>query len=273
MTDGAPDVRPDSAGRPSQASYEIDGHHVVPTELASGPWYAEQQHGACLLGLLTRFMEQVPVHQPMRFTRVTADLSRAVPMRPITVTARALRDGRRVQSLEALLSIDGDVLSRATATRIRVEPGLVPAAAIPSDRDDDAPPPFPPSGTGWDFDRPTFHDCLEVRTLESEDRLEARTWFRLAAPLVAGEEPSPTVRIASIADMTISAGGRLGSGWVSINPEVSLQIEREPEGEWICVSSVVRFTDDGVGMSEGVLHDLGRRIGRTAKSLLNHRPG
>lgn len=109
----------------------------------------------------------------------------------------------------------------------------MPDDVVPPPRADDAPPPFPASGTGWDFGRPSYHDCLEVRTLESEDRLEARTWFRLTAPLVAGEVPSPTVRVASIADMTISAGGRLGEGWVSINPEVSVQVEREPHGEWM----------------------------------------
>jgi hypothetical protein len=207
----------------------------------------------------------------MRFTRVTADLSRPVPMRPVEVEARALRDGRRVQSLEALLSVDGEIVCRATATRVRTEPGLVPTAVLPPARDGDAPPAFPEAGAGWSLDRPSFHDCLEVRTVESEDRLGARTWFRMAGPLVAGEEPTPAVRVASVAEMTISAGGRLGPGWVSINPEVSLQLERDPEGEWLCVSSVVRFTDDGVGMSEGVLHDRTGRIGRSAKSLLNYR--
>ena len=123
------------------------------------------------------------------------------------------------------------------------------------------------------MDRPTFHDCLEVRTTEQGDRLGACTWFRMTSPLVAGEEPSPTVRVASVADMTISAASRLGAHWVSINPEVSLQLEREPHGEWMCVSSVVRFGDDGVGMSEGVIHDRTGRIGRTAKSLLNFRNG
>lgn len=255
------------------AAYEIDGARVAPTEFAAGPWSEEQQHGACLLGLLTRFMERVPSAQPMRFTRITADLSRAVPMRPVTVTARALRDGRRVQSLEALLLVDGEVTSRATATRLRVDPGIIPTELRAPERADDAPPPFPEAGVGWRMDRPSFHDCLEVRTAEQEDRLGARTWFTMTGTLVAGEEPSPAVRVASIADLTISAAGRLGPGWVSINPEVSLQLERDPRSDWLCVSSVVRFTDDGVGMSEGELHDRSGRIGRCAKSLLNHRAG
>lgn len=251
--------------------YVVDGERAEPTEFASGPWYPDQQHGACLLGLLTRFLEQVPSRQPMRFTRITADLSRPVPMRPVTVTARALRDGRRVQSLETLLSVDGSVVSRATATRIRIEPGLVPVAALPPTRDDDAPPELPATAVGWDAERPTFHDCMEIRATAEEDGVNARTWFRLTTPLVEGEALSPIVRLGAIADMTISAGRRLGAGWVSINPEVSVQIECEPVGEWICISSAVRFSDDGTGMGEGVIHDGEGRVGRTAKSLLNFR--
>ena len=64
-------------------------------------------------------------------------------------------------------------------------------------------------------------------------------------------------------------GEAIRSDWISINPEVALQIERLPVGEWIGTVSEARFDDDGIGMSEGVLYDRGGRVGRSAKSTLN----
>ena len=253
------------------AAYVVDGDRVQPTDHARGPWFGDQQHGAALLGILTRFMERVPTAQPMRFTRITADLSRPVPMRPFTIRAEAVRDGRRVQSVQAAIEVDDRIVSRAFATRIRVDPGLVDAERIPPPRPDDEPPPFADVDTPYPLVDPGFHHCLQVRQLDPEDPLGGRTWLRLAGPLVEGEEPSPVLRLASIADMITSSAGRLGPGWISINPEVSLQIEREPEGEWFCMTSTVRFGDDGVGTSEGIVHDRIRRVGRASKSVLNMR--
>lgn len=253
------------------AAYEVDGERVVPTDHARGPWFGDQQHGASLLGLLARYMERVPSHQPMRFTRITADLSRPVPMVPFAVRATALRDGRRVQSLEAVIVVDDAVIGRAVATRIRVDPGLVDAERLPPLYPEDEPPPFATVDTPYAMEGPSFHDCLQVRRVDEDETLRSRVWLRLAHPLVLGEAPTPAVRMASIADMITSSAGRLGEGWISINPEVSLQIEREPEGEWFCVASTVRFTDDGVGISEGVVFDRTRRVGRSSKSVLNHR--
>ena len=56
---------------------------------------------------------------------------------------------------------------------------------------------------------------------------------------------------------------------ISINPEVSLQIERLPSSEWLCIESVVRFTADGVGLSSGVTFDRDARVAASSKSVLN----
>jgi hypothetical protein len=208
----------------------------------------------------------------MRFTRITVDLSRAVPMVPCTVTARAVRDGRRVQSLEAVIEADGKVVSRAFGTRIRVEPGLVPDEKVAPLYPEDESPAWVEDGTTWsDETAGSFHSCLEVVEDWQEDRLGGVTWIRLQHPLVAGEEPSPLVRLGSVADLVQSASARLGPDWMAINPEVSLQIEREPVGEWIALNTTVRLGDDGIGVSEATVFDRERRVGRTAKSTLNVR--
>jgi hypothetical protein len=260
-----------SAAEVPAAPYVLDGDTVLPTDWARGPWFAEQQHGASLLGLMTRFLERVPSRSPMRFTRISADLSRPVPMQPMQLTTRALRDGRRVQSLEVTIAVDGTVLSRAVATRIRVDPGLIPAELLPQPHEGDESPPFVTEETPYGIPGPSFQDRVESRKIDAAADGNGRAWYRLRGQLIVGEEPSPLVRLGSIADMVQSSASRLAPGWISINPEVSFQIEREPIGEWVCVTSAVRFTDDGVGMSEAVLHDRSGRIGRSSKSVLNHR--
>lgn len=253
------------------AAYRVDGDRVSPTEHARGPWFPNQQHGAAVLALLARFLERVPAARPMRFTRVTVDLSRAVPMHDVTVCARARRDGRRVQGLEATLSDRDQVLVRAVATRIRVEAGLVPRDRLPPLYPADAAPSFAGDEISYDMGYGSFHDCLEIRALEPDASGNDRTWYRLAHPVVEGETPTPFVRMAAVADMIMSSANLLGPDWISINPEVSLQIEREPEGEWLCNLSTVRFTDDGIGVSQGVMYDRAQRVGCSSKSVLNDR--
>jgi Acyl-CoA thioesterase N-terminal domain/Acyl-CoA thioesterase C-terminal domain len=255
----------------SISAYRFEGDRVIPTEHSRGPWFNDQQHGGCVFALLTRFMERVPSASPMRFARITADMSRPVPMEPMTLTARALRDGRRVQSLEATLSVDGSVIGRALGTRIRVEPGLVPANLLPPGRLEDEPPPFLDEETDYGMEGHTFHDCLEVHARQDADGLGSRAWIRMSQPLIEGESPSSIVRSAAIADFVSSSSWRLGEDWISINPEVSLQLEREPVGEWLCVESTIRFEDDGMGVSEAILFDRTHRIGRASKGVLNMR--
>lgn len=250
-------------------AYRIEGDSVIPTDFARGPWYGDQQHGGAVLGLLARFLEHVPAARAMRLTRLTADLSRPVPMERCTVTARALRDGRRVQSLEAVLAVEGNPVARAVATRIRTEAGLVPADKVSPMRDEDRAPEWLAETIELAPTGPNFHRCLEVRERQDPDGLGRLSWLRLVHPLVEAEEPSPLVRVASVADLVPSSAQRLGPGWMSINPEVAFHLERDPGGEWIAISGVVRLGDDGTGVSEGVLHDRAGRVGRTSKCVLN----
>jgi acyl-coenzyme A thioesterase PaaI-like protein len=250
------------------ATYRVDGDHVVPLPFAAGPWSADHQHGAAVAGLLTRALDRVPSAQPMRLARVTIDLTRPVPMRPCVVEARALRDGRRVQSLEAVVTVDGTAVARAVATRIRVQSGLVPAHLVPPPPPGDEAPPMAATRSFYALDRVAFHESLEIRDLDVSDPTRPVTWYRLEHPLVEGEDPSPVVRLGATADYVMGGARILGAGWTSINPELSFQVEREPVGEWICVASTIRLRDDGMGTSEGVLYDEVGRIGRSSKTML-----
>ena len=119
---------------------------------------------------------------------------------------------------------------------------------------------------------PTFGaDAMDIRFVEGAfDELgPATAWFRMRHPLVAGEEPSALQRLA--------AAGDFGNGisavvsWeehLFINPDLTLYIERDPVGEWICLQSQTRVADGGIGVSESTLFDGQGRVGRAGQALL-----
>jgi len=87
-------------------------------------------------------------------------------------------------------------------------------------------------------------------------------------PLVAGEEPSPLQRLAAAADFPNGIATPLSwADYVFINPDLTLYVEREPDGEWIGLDARMRVTDGGVGVSEAVLYDERGRVGRSLQSL------
>jgi acyl-CoA thioesterase len=56
-----------------------------------------------------------------------------------------------------------------------------------------------------------------------------------------------------------------------INPDLSLYVEREPVGDWICLSSETRVLSGGVGVAESVLYDREGRVGRAVQALVVER--
>ncbi len=53
-----------------------------------------------------------------------------------------------------------------------------------------------------------------------------------------------------------------------INVDLSVHLERMPEGEWVCVDAVTLPQRSGLGTAESVLSDERGRIGRAAQALL-----
>ena len=53
-----------------------------------------------------------------------------------------------------------------------------------------------------------------------------------------------------------------------INPDLTLYIEREPIGEWICLQARTIIAPDGIATAESVLYDLQGRVGTATQALL-----
>ncbi|HWN73135.1 MAG TPA: thioesterase family protein [Solirubrobacterales bacterium] len=255
-----------------EAFYERDGDFFRATELTRGPWDPGAQHAGPPAALLGYALEELPDAEQFQVGRVTFEILRSVPIAPVRVEARVVRPGRRVQMLEAELGdAEGEVLMRARAWRIRTAPVDVPAEALVASE-----PPAPPEQAAAANFFPTgqehgYHTAMEVRFV-SGDFVEpgpATVWLRMRQPLVAGEEPTPLQRTLVVADVGNGVSASLDfRRFLFINVDLTVQLERMPDGEWIGVDAVALPQPHGVGTAESVLFDRQGRIGRGLQTLL-----
>ena len=244
-----------------------DGRFVA-TELARGPWDPNALHGGAPAALLVRAFEQLPAAEGLGLARVTYEFLRPVPVGPLEVHAEVVRPGRRVQLLEASIVVDGVEVVRARALQVE--------AADAGDGAGESTPPPPGPSMG---DRPSCSvphhpmfafDAIEILFVAATwGGGPCTAWFRLRSPIVAGETPSPLQRLAAAGDFGNGISATLSwDDYLYINPDLTLYIEREPVGEWICLESETRIARGGIGVAESVLYDERGRVGRATQALL-----
>ena len=258
----------DEAG--SDALFVRRGDEYVATELTQGPWNPEHQHGGPVCALLATVVDAVPSLVPMRCGRLTVDLMRTVPVAALRARAEVVREGKRVQLVEAVLDHDGVDVARASALRVRV--GSTPDALTHPRRPDESPPRAPERHTGSALELaglpvPGFIRAIDMDRVVGNhgEGAPAITWYRLRVPVIAGEETSPLARLAVFADFTSGSANFLPiAQWSSINADVSMNVLREPVGEWIAVDAVAHAAGDGIGHSRASFYDTEGFVGSGA---------
>ena len=250
-----------------------DGPRMLPSPLAGGPWNPEHQHGGAIAGLLTRALELLESPVPMRLARITIEMFRGVPLRPLRVDTQITRAGRRIQSVEARL-YDGEVLvSRATGLRVRLDDSL-PELCTPDERDPElGEPPEASSQLRNDigFDRvPGFARAVDIQTaVAPECGIPANCWARLRCRFAEGEDTSAIVRLATLVDFASGAGNAMDyTKYTSINPDLTIHVLREPRSDWIGIRGTTLRAIDGIGQSFGHVYDLEGEVARVQTSLL-----
>ncbi len=173
--------------------------------------------------------------------------------------------------IEASLSGEGGELIRARAWRIRTSEIEIPDGVVTTPE----PPLGPEQGgkpeffsTGQDVG---YHTAMEWRSVGGGflEPGPATVWMRMNCLLVAGEEPTPLQRTLVAADVGNGISAVLDwRRYVFINVDLSVYLERMPEGEWVCVDAVTLPQASGIGTAESVLSDERGRIGRAAQALL-----
>ncbi len=256
----------------SEAFYERSGESsFVATGLTRGPWDPGAQHAGPPSALLGRAVEELVGDGGFQVGRIVFEILRPVPIGEFRIETRVLRPGKKVQLVEASLSVDDQELMRATAWVLRTAEVELPAEAIAGDPVPQGPeegwvPEFFP--TGWEEGYQTGMEFRAVAGAFLEPG-PATFWLRMRHPLVEGEEPSPLQRALIAADVGNGISAVLDyREFVFINVDLTVHFERMPEGEWVCVDAVTRPQPTGVGTAEAVLSDTQGRVGRAAQSLL-----
>lgn len=257
------------------ALYELDGASLVPSELTVGPWDPGSQHGGAPSALLAWAIESTESPDPLQVARLTVELLRPVPLRPLTLSTEVVRPGRKLQLVRAVLR-DGDVeVAAAHGLRFRTTDLPLPAGVEGEEPAPPGPEAGAPSGEGGlapDRSVTAFHTTAnDIRfTAGGFDRPgPATAWLRLLVPVVAGEPVSPAMRVAAAADFGNGLSWVLPpERWLFVNPDLSIHLVRPPEGEWIGMRSTTLPGSSGIGLTESALYDRSGRIGRSVQSLV-----
>lgn len=242
------------------------------TEHTGGPWDPLLQHGGPPAALLARAIERESPQWPATVVRMSVDILGPVPVAEVEVRSRVLRPGRSVELVQAELDAGGRTSVRAQAWRVRREQLALPE--LPRSHDDptlDPVPPFPDEDTalppGWTGG---YLHAMQWRVAGGDwaDRGPATIWGRMGHPLVPDEQPSGLQRVMVVADSGNGVSNVLPlAGWLFINPELTVHIAAEPQGDWICLDARTRLDPKGFGLASSRLFDRHRLVGRGAQSL------
>lgn len=237
------------------------------TEHTGGPWAPTLQHGGPPAALLARAIESEPSSRPAALARLVVDLLGPVPVGPVSVASRVMRAGRSVELVEAELSAGGRIAARAQAWRVRTTRLDLPAPApvpLPA-------PPMPaadtPGAKGWPGG---FLDAMQFRFTAGgwNDIGPATVWGRLRVPVVPDEQPSGLQRLMVLADCGNGVSNCLPIGdWIFINPDLTVHLNREPTGDWICIEAATQVDPSGFGVAASRLYDAGGLVAHGAQSL------
>jgi hypothetical protein len=265
----------------TSAVYTREADVYTPTEWAGSPWSRELQHGGPICGLVAMAAEAAARETGLTVVRITVDLCRPTPFAPLELGWRYVRRGRRLALLEVALRREGAEITRGSvlllAARDDGAEGLRP----------DEPPPPGPEGLEAALFAPReylahippgFHRSVEVRMCE--DEIGPAAWLTTPLTLVAGDATSPLVRAAMLSDLTFAIASRtllrrrtlpLDPGRMAmINADLTLYLERPPEGEWFAFRHTQLSGRGGVGVAEVTQLDRGGRYGRSLQALVEN---
>lgn len=254
-----------------QAFFRPEGELFLAGELTRGPWSDALMHGGPPAALLGGALARAEP-EPERFllTRITVELLRPLAIGPLRVETALGRAGRQVQRLSArLLNAEGTELATASAVRVRrAALELPPRPAAPALPGPETAPPFE-----FPFFRPdlvAYHRAVETRIVRGAwGQGPLLAWMRPLVPLVLGRPTSALERLLIVADAESGVCPPLDPRqWAFPNPDLTVYLERDPQGEWFGLDAVASAQPGGVGLVTSALHDRVGPFGRAVQGLV-----
>ncbi len=254
---------------PTSAIFRVEGDRVLTSPLAGGPWDPRAQHGSPPAALVAWIADTLPAPVPMQVARLTIDLMRPVPVGPLRFASEIVREGRKIQLCVVRL-FAGDVeVVRAQVLRIRTLAVDIPdiAATPPLD----VPGPDQCSDDAGDPSRNAFLGTMSMRPAFGRfiEQGPAAIWFRANMPLIEGQPLSPLLRAVIASDFCNGVSPMLDFGvWTFINADLTINLARQPVGDWILVNAQSCAGPDGAGLAMARLGDARGYFGRVIQTLV-----
>jgi len=237
------------------AYFDLAGEALVPAAHAHGPWAEDMLHGRLLGGLAARAIENSFGAPGWRVSRLTVDLFRPAPLKPVTIVTSPVRQGRRVKVVDALMTCDGHEVGRATA--VMLVTGEHPPGNIWRPDQHMWPDPesisVPETGSVADAEQAGWL----FRTVDGgfSTAQQSRVWTNDTVPLVHGEVMSPIVVAAVSGDIACPLANSSDQGLHYINADYTMLLARYPVGNWIGIEVAQQLHADGISIASANLVD------------------
>jgi hypothetical protein len=248
--------------------FRADGDRFLATEYTRGPWSAGHQHGGPPAALLAGAIEAAgPNAEAFSVARIWYEILAPIPIGPVTVSVETVHEGRTAQRVRGVLSAGGREVMIARGLRIRRVQLALPERPEPT---------WPSLSEGKPFVLPFFdeviayHRAIELRHVHGEwGGTPIGFWARPTQALVEGRETRPLERLVLLADAQSGMGLPLDPAVFSfVNPDLSIFLERPPEGEWFGFDIRSVGGAHGSGLSQSALRDARGHLGRSAQTLV-----
>ncbi len=257
-------------------SAQSNGETFVATQLTSGPWRPDAQHGGPPSALLGRALGRLL--DPGQFlARVSIELVKGVPLGKLCVQSSRERVSGRVWHGIAEM-FHGDVLV-ARGRGLILLGGEVPepewrpletAPVLPTTA-----PAVPPAWTQESAELCYHRDAVDhVFERGSFDIPgDAIDWVRLRYPLVDGEETTGTCRALAAADFGSGISAIYDyENFGLINADVDVSFLRPMVGEWVRLHATTRVGPQGTGLCVTELSDTDGYFATASQALLGYGP-
>jgi acyl-CoA thioesterase len=254
------------------AIYRVDGHRVVTSPNAAGPWDISMQHGSAPAALVVWAAEAILTREPMQIARVTIDLMRPVPVAPLTLETEVLREGRKIQLCAVRLRADDVLVASATVLKVRTQALKLPPGI--GDPPIELPGPDQSREEQPGFSVSPFVSGISMRAARGRFGVPGpgAIWYRVDRPVVEGFAVSQAMRAVVAADFCNGTSAVLDfQQWTFLNADLTISFARQPVGAWILLDAESSIGPDGVGLAMARLADERGYFGRAVQSLVIER--
>nr|WP_156511214.1 acyl-CoA thioesterase domain-containing protein [Nocardia nova] len=225
--------------------------------MAQSPWSADTVAGQALAALVARQLEVNCGAPEFRPARLTVDLLKPIPMKPLTVPTRSVREGRRIRVADAEVRCDEVTVARASCVFLRRSEDTTPAVWSPNRRPDVPPPVIPGDRAG--ARGPIFgsdgHPTGWSRDIRQHAGVTRKRMWANGMSAVRGDELTPFVAAAIVGEAASFVTNWSSDGIAFINADLTIALSRMPEGTAMGIEADNHVSSEGIGVGTATLFD------------------